>query len=370
MADISQRGVSKTQRRLSGAGGTSRAPSWDDLRTLLACVEAGSFRKGAGKLGVDVATAMRRVDRLERALDMKIVDRLPHGLKVLPAGESVLAEIKAMEQAALNIRREAGPLEPSLRGLVRVAITEGLGTFWVLPRLLEFQKAHRYLTFELQTTMGFTDVGKLEADMSVQFNRPERQDLVAVQIGYLHTYPFASQGYARLYGLPKSLAELRNHRYIAQITPTLQTEVYEDLLGVDSLEGIVGVSANASSSILYAVERDAGIALLPNYAIALGANLVPVDIGMKNRLELWLTYHPAHRKSQRHMTIVSWLRRIFDYSRFPCFGAKFIHPLELPALMDEASRNAASIEGFATGMPKGPGRRSRKQRTETEPVCE
>jgi DNA-binding transcriptional LysR family regulator len=177
VSELSQRAISDLQRTQEGPTG----PSWDDLRTLLACVELGSFRKCANHLGVDVATIGRRIDRLEKTLGMKLVDRLPHGVKVGAGAEGVLAEIRLMEKSALNIRRELGPKDTGLRGLVRVSITEGLGTFWVLPRLLEFQKAHRYLTFELQTTMGFTDVGKLEADMSVQFTPPNRPDLVAVQ---------------------------------------------------------------------------------------------------------------------------------------------------------------------------------------------
>jgi hypothetical protein len=39
----------------------------------------------------------------------------------------------------------------------------------------------------------------------------------------------------------------------------------------------------------------------PNYALALGAKLVPIDVGMKHRLNIWLTYHPDLRNSYSHM---------------------------------------------------------------------
>lgn len=198
--------------------------------------------------------------------------------------------------------------------------------------------------------MELTDIGRLHADISIQFLRPERPDLVAVRLGYLHTYPFASVGYEQLHGLPRNLDEVKAHRFIQQISPLLEKGIYERLLGVDSLEGIVGVATNSSSAVLYAIERDAGIGLLPTYALALGAKLVPLDIGMSNRLEIWMTYHPDIRNSSRHMVVVDWLRRIFDANRFACFGEEFIHPYELVPLMS-ASATVNYGGKFVTANP-------------------
>jgi DNA-binding transcriptional LysR family regulator len=199
--------------------------------------------------------------------------------------------------------------------------------------------------------MEHTDIGRLEADMSVQFLRPERPDLISVRLGHLHAYPFASHGYRELYGLPSSLKEASRHRFIQQITPLLAPGVYERVLGVDSLEGIVGVATNSSSAVLYAVEKDAGIGFLPTYALSLGAKLLPVDIGTSNRLEIWLTYHPDLRNSSRHMVVVEWLRRIFDPARFPWFSEKFIHPNDLVQMMpDTAAMNHGG--GFVAVEPQ------------------
>ena len=81
--------------------------------------------------------------------------------------------------------------------------------------------------------------------------------------------------------------------------------------------------------------------------------MIPVDIGISNRLEIWLTYHPDLRNSSRHMVVVEWLRRIFDPARFPCFAEKFIHPTELVRMMsDAAAINYGS--GFVAAEPQSP----------------
>jgi molybdate transport repressor ModE-like protein len=329
------------------------SPSWDDLRFFLICADTGSFRKAAKELGVDSATMVRRISRLEDLIGQRLFLRATGGLELTEEGRRILREVRAMEQASLSIARRSRMATPGVRGLVRVAITEGLGTYWVLPRLLEFQKANRFLVFELQATMQHVDVGRLEADISIQFTRPSRPDLKAVQLGFLHAYPFVSERYMRLYGLPKSAHELKEHRIIQQISPLLEEGEYERGLGVDSLEGIVGVRTNASSAVLYAVERDAGIGFLPTYALALGAKVVPVDIGLKHRLEIWMTYHPDIRNSKRHVVVIDWLRRIFDPKRFPCFEEKFIHPRELMESMAETA--AINFGGdFAAANPYAP----------------
>jgi molybdate transport repressor ModE-like protein len=312
-------------------------PSWDDLRLFLNCAELGSFRRAAKELGIDSATMVRRISRLEDLMGQRLFLRATGGLKLTEEGRRILEDVRAMEQASLNISRQSQMASQGVRGLVRVAITEGLGTYWVLPRLLEFQKANRFLTFELQATMQHVDVGRLDADISIQFTRPSRPDLKAVQLGYLHVYPFVSEGYRRMHGMPKSVNDLKLHRVIQQISPLLEEGAYERGLGVDSLEGIVGVRTNASSAVLYAVERDAGIGFLPSYALALGARVVPVDIGVRHCLDIWMTYHPDIRKSKRHVVVIDWLRRIFDPKRFPCFHESFVHPRELLQSMSESA---------------------------------
>ena len=347
MSQNLRRGGAKVHRE---APEILRSVSWDDLRIFLTCAEHSSFRKAAKILKINSATIVRRVERLEQVIGCRLFIRHTDGVSVTAEGRLIMENARTMERATFNIVRQTQVSLEGIRGLVRVAITEGLGTYWVLPRLLEFQKTNRFLTIELQQTMELTDVGRLQADISIQFRRPERPDLIAVQLGYLHSYPFISESYMDFYGVPKALSDLKLHRLIQQISPLFEEGIYERALGVQSLEGIVGLRTNTSSAVLYAVERGAGIGVLPNYALVLGAKLVPVDVGVKHRLDIWMTYHPDLRKSDRHMQVVDWLRRIFDTRRFPCFDEKFRHPYELVPLMSDTTLTS-SFEGFAAGNP-------------------
>ena len=62
------------------------AIDWDDFRFVLAIVRGGSVSAAAKQLGVDHATVIRRVDRLERHLSAKLFDRRKTGYLLTEAG--------------------------------------------------------------------------------------------------------------------------------------------------------------------------------------------------------------------------------------------------------------------------------------------
>src|SRR5260370_21603058 len=238
---------------------------------------------------------MRKIDRLEEELGFKLFLRGQSGLSLSDEGRALLFDVEQMERLSFNIFRRAS-LSTDVRGSVRVAVTEGPGISWILPRLIDFQKTYRKITVDLRCAMEQADVSRLEADISIQLARPTNPDLIVTKLGRLHIYTFASQAYRDAYGLPKSLSELRNHRIVKQHGVQLDETGYARILGLESLEGIVGISTNSSVAVLYAVERGAGIGFLPTSAIAPRPPLGPSGLRLNDHMDLWLPYHKGCRQ--------------------------------------------------------------------------
>ena len=317
--------------------------SWDDLKLFLACAKFKSFRNAAEELGLTSTTLMRRIDRLEESIGCKLFLRDQSGL-------TLSDDVTHMERHAFNVFRRASRSSNDTSGTVRVAVTEGPGNFWILPRLIDFQKTYRKITVDLRCAMEQADVARLESDIAIQFEPPTNPDLIVAKLGRLHIYPFVSREYANLYGLPATLAELPNHRIVKQNAPQVDDGAYARVLGLKSLEGIVGIKTNSSVGVLYAVERGAGIGFLPTVSIALGAPLVPVDLGVSHHADLWLTYHKEFRASERHKIVVDWLKKIFDPKTHPCFRDEFIHPNALVPMM-AAAREGFGLSGYVAATP-------------------
>jgi DNA-binding transcriptional LysR family regulator len=319
--------------------------SWEDLRAFLLCTRHQSFRNAAEVLGLTGTTLMRKIDRLEEELGFKLFLRDQTGLSLSDEGRALLFDVEQMERLSFNIFRRAS-MSTEINGSVRVAVTEGPGLSWILPRLVDFQKTYRKITVDLRCAMEQADVSRLEADISIQLARPSNPDLIVTKLGRLHIYAFASEAYREVYGLPKSLPELKNHRIVKQHGVQLDETGYARILGLESLEGIVGISTNSSVAVLYAVERGAGIGFLPTSVVALGAPLVAIDLAINYHMDLWLIYHKEFRNSDRHKIVINWLKKIFDPKAYPCFRDEFIHPNDLMPLMAEQRRDFG-LQGYA-----------------------
>jgi len=326
VAKFPQRVSAKTEHPI-GAALLERI-SWDDLRVFVAVARTSSFRKAATALRTSTTTVLRRIERLEDNFEFRLFDRLTDGLLLTAEGRAVYAGAQKMELASHSLRAHLDP-DLTTRGMVRCSVTEGLGTAWILPQLAQFCRTHPTTVVDLRCAMEVADVLHMEADVAVQLQRPDRVDAKAVRLGRMHLYPFASKRYIERYGLPKSLEEIKQHRLIDQKAPQVEENIVPRLLNLPSIEGIVAFRTNTSTAHAYAIDLGIGIGALPTYVMALGTDLVPVDIDVRHQVDIWMTYHPDARSIRRVSHFIDWLRTLFDPKRYPWFGDEFIHPREL-----------------------------------------
>src|SRR5712671_720405 len=255
--------------------------SWDDLRVFAIAGRELSLRKAAAALRTSSSTVVRRIERLEVILGVRLFDRLPDGVALTSEGRSVFAAAQEMQRASLSVRAQLDH-ELTRRGVVRCAVTEGLGTFWIVPHLAEFGRGNPATLVDLRCSTQPADVLRMEADVAIQLSRPDRPDQVVTRLGRLHVYPFASRRYVETFGLPTNAEEMCRHRIVDQTGPQLDGSVWPRFLGLPDTEGLLVVRTNASAAHFYAVELGLGIGLLATYAIPLGADLMPVDMGFQH----------------------------------------------------------------------------------------
>lgn len=302
--------------------------SWDDLRVFVVVGRTLSFRKTAAALRTSSSTVARRMERLEETLGLRLFNRLPDGVDLTEEGRSIYATAQQMERASHSLRAQLDR-NISTRGMVRCSVTEGLGTLWILPQLARFNRAHPNTIVDLRCSMEIADVLRMEADVAIQLEKPDRADAKAVRLGRMHVYPFASPRYIASYGLPRSLAEVRHHRVVHQHSPQVEQAAWQQMLDPPTIEGVVALRTNASTALACAIEFGLGIGPLPTYIVAIGTDLVPVDLGVRHQVDIWMTYHPDARSTPRVSVFIDWLKTIFDAKKYPWFGDEFIHPREL-----------------------------------------
>jgi DNA-binding transcriptional LysR family regulator len=332
MQPISQQGVPNAERALNGNRRT--IPDWEAVRISLTVVRKGSFRAAAEDLRMSVNAVRRRVEEIERSLGVILFTRHVDGVRVTAEGERVFATANQMEAASfglLQIREQS--TDTTLSGEVRLAVTEGLGTFWIAPRLVEFQRANPNLLIDVNCAMKSADVLRLEADVAIQITRPTAPDLRVVKLGRLHLMPFAAPSYLDTFGAPKSIRDLPHHRILVQSDDTTQwRELYDRLFPGISPTKMVALRTNVSSAHYWSIAKGAGIGLLPTYAQWIGAPIVPLELGIRETVDIWLTYHPDAKRIARVSRLIDWTIQAFSPHKYPWFRDEFIHSNELKGI--------------------------------------
>src|SRR6476620_6450721 len=325
-----ERGVPQEERPNISLGGLT---DWDAARIFLQVVRCGSFRSAAERLELSINFVRRRIDDFERQIGATLFTRDVHGTHLSDEESLVVSAVERMEAASFDLLRAGNSVVNTPSGEVRVAITEGLGTFWLAPRLVEFQQSFPNIIVDLHCAMRSADVSRHEADVAIHLSRPAALDVKLVRLGRMHLMFFASEKYIETYGAPTTAEELTKHRFVLQIADqTAAKEGFESLFPGHALQDLLGMKTNVSSANYWAVANGAGIGVFPSYACALGGKIVPLQVELQRPCDIWLSYHPGSGRIPRVRHMIDWLIEAFNPGKYPWFKDEFIHPSEFKAL--------------------------------------
>jgi DNA-binding transcriptional LysR family regulator len=306
------------------------AARWDDLRVAIALHEAGSFRQSAEALHVTINTVRARLDRLEASVGQRLFRRSPQGVVATPAGLELIG-------AALRMRRNAstGAMEGQSRLVasdeLRIGTSDALGTLWLTPRLGALQDQLSGLTVNLQCRYDLKSERGEEVDIELGFHRSTDPRMISARVATLHFMLFASRSYIERHGVPQGLSDLADHRFIEQVSPGVNSRILDFLVGTDQGSRFIPIRTNSSMTLLWSVLNGEGIAAMPTYVMAFGDSLVPLDLPVQLRFDIFLTYHPDLRDAAPAVIAIRWLKRIFAPAQQPWFREHFVHPAEMVA---------------------------------------
>jgi DNA-binding transcriptional LysR family regulator len=325
--DSAQSPGAPTNAKAKGAASLNRL-SWDNMRLLLALADAGSFRSAAVVAGVSLNTIRSKIDRLERQFGTPLLRRSVEGARLTQEGHelvSIARQMAALGNTASRVQRAGTERSHST---VKISVTEGLGTFWLVPRLVEFRAAHPDVRVELNCDMATPDVLFRDVDIAVQLTKPTSPDLIVRRVGTMHLMPFASDSYLREYGTPKSVADAAKHQLVWQQADQVAVDALPLFVDTGLAESIIALQTNTSSAHYWAVSKGAGIGFLPTYARALSRSTRPLDIGVQLRRDIYIVHHPDAVRFPEVRQALDWLADAFDKTKFPWFADEFIHPDE------------------------------------------
>ncbi|MGQ0533768.1 MAG: LysR family transcriptional regulator [Caulobacteraceae bacterium] len=314
---------------------------WGDLRVFLAVAETGSFSGAAKLLGLTQPTVSRRLEDLEARLSVRLVNRGAHGVALSEAGELIRDHVITMERSAQAIERLALGRDKRDEGRVRISAPDGLAAFWLAPRLPEFQRENPKISVSLDAGLWPGDEMRGESDLSLRFDESKHADDVVTRIATYHYCLFASPEYIRLYGAPRTLAEVADHRVVHHVAQRHQTETWHPKAGALQALWNRQIETNSSAAALVAIRSGAGIGALPTAALTVAPELIMISDGPLAKLTLWLVHHREARNTERTRRVMDWLKRVFDNRANPWYREEYVSPADFPSSAEESETSLA-----------------------------
>ncbi len=267
----------------------------DDAPVFLAIARAGTLTAAAAILGTGIATVSRRIERLEQTLGVPLFVRHQTGYRLTDEGEALLPRAEALEEAAQNFRMNAA-FASEAEGHVRLATTENLANYFILPGLKGVLEDHPGLTIEVLTDISTANLHRRDADLAVRVVRPDRGNLSFRRIGTLGYGLYGAQEYLDTRNSGKS--ELQpGDRFIGW------AERQQSLPAAQWLEKALkgeppAIQTSSLQGQVSAAKAGLGLAVLPHFLGAeAGLQAVMADIGLNQAI--WLVVHSDLSASRR-----------------------------------------------------------------------
>ncbi len=286
---------------------------WDDYQYFLAVAGSGSVSAAARKLGQSHSTVIRRLDKLEAALDVRLFERFQSGYVLTATGEELLSLLGPIDEGMQEVARRIGGRDAALQGSIRVTTTDTLLESLVLPAVAAFRLAYPGVQVQLAVDNRFVNLSRRDADVAIRPSNAPPDNLVGRKLGSLRTAPYAAQAYLDRRGQSgggwdsydwvapdEALGHLRQAAWLRQHVPPER-----QVASVDSLLGMLGaVAAGMGAGML--------LCLLADFRPGL-VQLAPPEAALDT--ELWILSHPDLRRVQRIRAFTDFLAA--ELSRHP-----------------------------------------------------
>lgn len=295
----------------------SRNVNWNDTRAFLAVARNGTLSKAASTLGVSIATLARRIERLESAMNIPLFVRHQLGYQLTDEGLGLIPKAKALETAA-NAFISGADSQQRMTGSIKLATTENLALYLILPALREFREKHPGLVVKLVTDISTVNLHRRDADLAIRLVKPERGNVSLRRLGTLGYGLYASAEYVSQRKATSDPGDYDKDDFITW------DERYSYLPSAQWVKHILqgrkpSLTTTSLSCQIIAAEEGLGLAALPHF-LARDTRLVCIEPDIDVSQTIYLVIQSDLARSRRIRAVADFLSELVINNSGPLSG--------------------------------------------------
>jgi DNA-binding transcriptional LysR family regulator len=286
------------------------------LKSFSAVAELGSFSDAARRLGLSKSLVSRHVSGLEAELGVLLLSRTTRRLSLTEAGQAyaercqrILADLEEADQAVGNLQAV-----PS--GRLRITAPMSFGSLHLAPSLSEFIDKYKEIKLDLVLSDRIVDLIEDGFDLAVRVGRLAESSLIAKKLCPMRRVACASPAYLKAMGVPRTPADLAQHRCLSHSELAAQEWRFVDSgnkpLGIN----VTGpVRVNNGEAMRHLALAGVGLIYLPTFFIGpdiRAGRLVPVlESFTPQDSALYAVYPHARLLSPKVRAFLDFLGKLF-----------------------------------------------------------
>jgi DNA-binding transcriptional LysR family regulator len=174
-------------------------------------VEAGSFAGAAKTLGITPVAVSKNVQRLERQLGVRLLQRSTRKLSLTQEGRAYydrcMGPLRELENAQSAVTEKG----KSPTGPLKVTCLSPFGRTYLLPLIPGFSRLYPGIELELHLDDTVSDVIADGYDVGIRAGAPRDGTMVMREVAPLHFVICGAPSYLAERGIPLSVADLTKH---------------------------------------------------------------------------------------------------------------------------------------------------------------
>lgn len=183
----------------------------DELATLLALSEHGSFAAAGRMLQRHPSVLSKRLSALELRLGIRLVERTTRQLRFTDEGQRLVSQLRHAISLISQAEQEAAQGAAQVRGRLRLALPAAMGRLWLSAMVSEFALAHPEVSLEVEYSERFVDIVAEGFDAAIRIGELSDNRLVARKLCDHRRILCAAPAYLQRQGEPKTPADLAEH---------------------------------------------------------------------------------------------------------------------------------------------------------------
>lgn len=238
----------------------------EDISVFCACAEHKSFSQAARQLDISAAVVTRRIARLEKSLDTRLLHRTTRQVSLTEAGQAFYAEVSDLLQALEASKKTAKSFNQEVTGTLKIGIPASIGYLHVSQALHRFAQQYPQLKIQIVQGNHLLDLLRNGFDIVIHCGELPDSNFYYQKLGDWKKIICAAPNYLKKFGLPKT-PDFTQHQCLDHYDNFQRTWKFKIDGKIKNVMINADIYVNSSLDLKNLATQGLGIAYLPSFTV-------------------------------------------------------------------------------------------------------